>query len=345
MSSIYGIIPEMKKILFVTDTWSPQVNGVVTVTESLRNHLIARGYDVPLIEPGQFLSVPLRHSSDVEIAVLPGRRVTKLINEIRPDAIHIMTEGPIGHAARHWCIKHDFPFTATFHTNLQLYTSPFLEPIASPIAYRLLSRFHSKSRATFVATETLRDDLASHSFKNLVVVPLGVDTDRFQRTATSNDTLTHPVFICMGRVALEKSPEEFLKLSLPGTKVVIGDGDLRTSLQKKYPEVVFTGTLRGPELVEWMSRGDVLVCPSRTETFGLVLIEALAVGMPVAAHDCMGPRQIITDGVDGYLREDLQSAAIDALTLSRDAARNKALQFSWTHATDIFLSRLVFATV
>ncbi len=331
----------MKKILLVTDAWAPQVNGVVRVLNTLIPLLAARGYDVTVIEPGQFRTVSLPSYPDIRLALFARRRIARVLKTLQPDAVCIVTEGPLGWAARSVCIRKKIPFVTWYHSHFQLYVDVRLRGLLTPV-YRLLRRFHSRAATTMVTTETLKRELESAGFTNLAIMPLGVDTELFVRNPKPPlPPLPKPVFVYFSRLAPEKSPEAFLKLSLPGTKLVIGEGPLREKLEGKYGEHhVFVGYKHGKNLVNWLSLADVFVFPSRTETFGLVALEALACGIPVAAHDVMGPRDIITQGVDGYLGDDLKEAALKCLDLSRDACRRKAEAYSWQHSTDRFLEVL-----
>lgn len=335
----------MKKILLVTDAWAPQVNGVVRVQDAQIASLKARGYEVVVIEPGQFRTVPLPMYPEIRLALFARRRIEKVIEELQPDAIHLMTEGPLGWAARSVCMKRNIPFTTWYHTHLQLYVDVRLRGLLRPI-YVLLRRFHSAAQQTMVSTESLKWELESAGFRHLVVVPLGVDTELFTRNpAPPLPALPKPVFVYFSRLAPEKSPEEFLKLNLPGTKLVIGDGPDRAKLEKKYGEGnMFVGYKHGQELVDWLSLSDVFVFPSRTETFGLVVLEALACGIPVAAHSVMGPRDSITERKDGYLSEDLREAALKCLELSPKDCRAKAQLYSWEHSADTFIKNLCFVS-
>lgn len=331
----------MKNILLVTDAWSPQVNGAVRVLNALLPLLEARGYTVTVIEPGQFTTVPMPLYPEIRLALFSRRRIGEVIDTLRPDAVCLVTEGPLGWAARAACIKRGIPFTTWYHTHFQLYVDVRFRGLFGPV-YALIRRFHSAAARTMVSTESLKKELESAGFKNLVIMPLGVDTTLFARNAAPPlPPLPKPVFVYFSRLAPEKSPEEFLKLDLPGTKLVIGDGPLRKKLEEKYSQKnKFVGYKRGRELVDWLSLADVFVFPSRTETFGLVALEALACGIPVAAHNVMGPRDIITAGKDGYLGEDLREAALKCLDLPRDICRAKALQYSWERSADRFLKVL-----
>lgn len=332
----------MKKILLVTDAWTPQVNGVVRVLNALLPILKARGYEVNVIEPGQFKTIPLPLYPEIRLALFPQRRIRKMVEDLRPDAVCLVTEGPLGWAARSICRKRGIPFTTWYHSHFQLYVDVRWRGFLYPV-YRFIRRFHAAANRTMVSTESLKKELELAGFKNLVVIPLGVDTGLFMRnTAVSLSSPPKPVFVYFSRLAPEKNPEEFLKLDLPGTKLVIGDGPLRKKLENKYGKKnKFIGYKHGQELIDWLSLADVFIFPSMTETFGLVILEALACGVPVAAHNVMGPRDIITQGKDGYLGDDLREIALKCLDLSRDACRAKALQYSWRNSADAFVRNLV----
>jgi len=331
----------MKKIVLVTDAWTPQVNGVVRVLLALIPILEARGYSVTVIEPGQFKTMPLPFYSEIRLAFFAKRGIRKIIGEQQPDVVCLVTEGPLGWAARSVCKERGLPFLTWYHSHFQLYVDIRLHGLMRPI-FSFIRRFHDAASHTMVSTESLKRELELAGFKNLLVMPLGVDTKLFTRNpAPALLPLPKPVFVYFSRLAPEKSPEEFLKLKLPGTKLVIGDGPLRKKLEKKYGKGhTFVGYKRGQELVDWLSLADVFVFPSRTETFGLVALEALACGLPVAAHDVMGPCDIVEEGKDGYLSDDLQEVALKCLELSSEDCRKKAEQYSWERSADAFIKNL-----
>lgn len=331
----------MKKLLIVTDAWHPQINGVVRATDAQVRVLREHGYEITIVHPGEFITVPLPLSPDIRLAVLPGRRVRAAIERGGFDAVHVVAEGPLGWAARRACIRLKIPFTTSFHTRFDLYLGRYLAWFLMPLVTTLLRRFHDAAARTMVSTETLKKLLESEGFANIVVVPLGVDSELFVRNPEPPvDRVAGPVFVYFGRLAPEKDPEEFLRMELPGTKLVVGDGPLRPSLERRYPDAKFVGFKRGQELVDWLSISDVFVFPSKTETFGLVVLEALAMGIPVAAHDVMGPRDAIVHGVHGHLSDNLEHAALECLSLSPEECRKRALEFSWSASTNAFIKNL-----
>ncbi len=332
----------MKKILFVSDAWAPQINGAARVAQTHVKHLEKLGYAIEVVHPGQFFNVPLPFSPDIRLPLLPGRRMWRRIAAGGFDAVHIVAEGPLGFAARRACLRRGIPFTTWYHTRLDLYMGAYLAKLLVPVMTKLLRWFHGAAARTMVSTPTLKRLLEGEGFTNVVVVPLGVDTGRFVRNPVPGvPELLGPVFVYFSRLAPEKNPEEFLKLKLPGTKLVIGDGPLRKKLEKQYgSEAKFVGFKTGQELVDYLSCCDVMIFSSRTETFGLVTLEALACGVPVAAHQVMGPQDIITEGKDGYLSDDLADAAQKCLALAREDCRSKALQYSWEHSTQEFIKQL-----
>ena len=334
-----------KHIVFVTDAWKPLVNGVVRVIDAQIPILKKRGHRVSIIEPSQFLfKIPLPFYPEIKLALFPRRRVARMLAELSPDAIHIVTEGPLGFAASRICTKRHIPFTTAYHSHFALYAQVYVGRFVMPLVLWYLKKLHAKAHALMVSTGSLKRVLEELGVRsNIVIVPLGVDAERFVRNPSPpGPALPKPVFLYFSRLSADKSPEEFLKLDLPGTKLLVGDGPERARLETKYPTAIFTGYKHGQELVEWISKADVLVFPSRTETFGLVALEAMACGVPVAAYDEMGPRDIITNGVDGYISADLKTAAIKCLALSRDACRATALKYSWERTADAFLKNLAW---
>ena len=331
------------KIVIATDAWKPQVNGVVRTLDTLGEILSGFGNEVHYITPNDFQSVPMPSYPEIRLSILPNRKVAKLINDVKPDAIHIATEGPIGRAARRFCKRRRYPFTTSFHTRFAEYAA---ERWAVPISwgYAILKDFHKDGETMMVATPALVEELEGRGFSNMKLWQRGVNLDDFKPGDKSFlDAHQRPIFLYVGRIAVEKSIEDFLKLDLPGTKLVVGDGPQRKELEAQYADAVFVGPKFGDELAQYYQASDVFVFPSRTDTFGLVNIEALASGVPVAAYPVRGPADILADAPEGCgaLDEDLQAACLAALENADAAAcREHANKFSWEAATRQFISNL-----
>ncbi|MBY0472675.1 glycosyltransferase family 1 protein [Patescibacteria group bacterium] len=336
----------MKKIAIVTDAWHPQVNGVVTVFEQIVLQLKAQNFDVLVVHPGLFRhKMPLPLYPEITLALFPGKHLRRLLHEYNPDAIHIATEATLGLSARRYCITQKIPFTTSYHTHLQLYLGVYISTFVTPIITAWLRWFHAAATRTLVSTPSLKAALEAEGFQHVEFWPFGVDLERFRKISTPTHLphLQKPVFTYFSRLAEEKNPQAFFDLDLPGTKLIIGDGPMRRELEAKYGDVAyFAGYKRGEELVQWLSLSDVMIFPSKTDTFGLVVVEALACGIPVAAYDVMGPRDIITNGGDGYLSSDLHSAALKCLEVSSDACRRKAESYSWKHSAEVFAQKQAF---
>jgi len=327
------------KIAIVTDAWLPQTNGVVRTLTTTRQELCRLGHGVTVVEPAGFRTFPCPSYPEIRLAGRPYRPLCAQLGALAPDAIHIATEGPLGWAARAWCRAHGQPFTTSYHTQFPEYLQARigLPPRAS---YALLRRFHGAGQRTLVATESLQKQLNARGFRNLVRWSRGVDVTLFRPGPKDLWRSPRPIWLYVGRVAVEKNLEAFLSLHLPGTKAVIGDGPARGSLEERFPNVVFTGYKHGEDLARHMAAADVFVFPSRTDTFGLVLLEALATGTPVAAFPVPGPLDVIADPAVGCLDEDLARAARNALSLDRDACRTYALGYSWQACADQFRGHL-----
>lgn len=327
------------KIAIVTDAWRPQTNGVVKTLSTTADGLHALGHDVRIIEPNQFKTFPCPTYPEIRLAWLPYGRGSELLEEFGPDAIHIATEGTLGAAARKWCLRHRFPFTTSYHTQFPEYVRARV-PIPLAVSYAHLRRFHSAAARTMVATPAMQRLLESRGFKNIVRWTRGVDVSLFKPRDKSFLDFPRPIAMYVGRVAIEKNIEAFLKVDLPGTKVIVGDGPARAELEAKYPNAKFVGFKYGEELAAHVAAADVFVFPSRTDTFGLVLLEAMACGVPVAAYPVTGPIDVVTQGVTGELNEDLRVAALAALKLDANQCRAYALANTWETATRQFLSHL-----
>src|SRR5258705_5358769 len=300
------------RILVATDAWHPQVNGVVRTLTHMAEAAATFGVDVSFLTPQSFRTVAMPSYPDLRLA-LPGRaNIARLIADARPDSIHIATEGPIGLLVRRYCRQHELPFTTSFHTRFPEYISARL-PIPESWIWAALRRFHGASQAVMAATPALASELRTRGFRNVVLWPRGVDAGQFHPRAAVDLGLPRPVFLCVGRVAVEKNLEAFLELDLPGTKVIVGDGPARAALARNYPQVVFLGALHGEELAQAYAAADVFVFPSKTDTFGLVLLEALASGLPVAAFPVTVPRELIGIAPVDVLLQDLRVACLEAL--------------------------------
>lgn len=330
------------RLLLATDAWAPQVNGVVRCFEATIRELSRRGIEIDIVSPDQFRTVPLPSYSEIRLAIVSRRKLARRLKDTRHDAIHIATEGPIGWAVRDVCKKLGLAFTTSYHTQFPEYLRARV-PVPVRWSYALLKRFHAAGAAMMVATPTMRRELSAKGFGHIRMWSFGVDTELFNPDYPRALDLPGPIFITVARLAVEKNLDAFLSLDLPGTKVVVGDGPARSDLEQRYPDVIFTGFKEGAELAALYASADVFVFPSRTDTFGLVLLEALACGLPVAAFPVQGPLDVIGDADVGVLSDDLGAAARQALSLSRTACRAFALRHSWSAATDAFLGNLVRA--
>jgi glycosyltransferase involved in cell wall biosynthesis len=322
-------------ILVATDAWHPQVNGVVRTLAMMAEAARGLGVDVSFLTPQSFRTFALPSYRDLRLALPYGAKIARLIDEARPDSIHIATEGPIGLSVRRYCGKHGLPFTTSFHTRFPEYISARM-PVPESWIWATLRAFHGPSQAVMAATPALASELRSRGFRNVVLWPRGVDTGLFHPRAADLG-LTRPVFLCVGRVAVEKNLEAFLDLDLPGTKVIVGDGPARAALARKYPQAVFLGARQGEALAEAYAAAYVFVFPSKTDTFGLVLLEALASGVPVAAFPVTGPRDVIGAAPVGALNDDLQLACLSALLISPQACLEFAAGYTWEASARAFV--------
>lgn len=328
------------RILIVTDAWKPQVNGVVrTLTETSRE-LTQFGHQVDMITPLEFNTLPCPTYPDIRLSILPYRQVARRIAELAPHAIHIATEGPLGLAARRYCLRHKLAFTTAYHTRFPEYIAARTR-LPLSISYAWMRHFHNAGAATMVPTQSIADDLRARGFTKVVLWSRGVDTSLF--TPGERDRLDEsnaPRFVYIGRVAVEKNIEAFLKLELPGSKWVVGDGPLMARLQREYPEVHFAGVFPQNELARFYRAADVFVFPSLTDTFGLVLLEAMACGTPVAAYPVAGPLDVVGNSGAGVLADDLRQACLDAMKIDRSHVRRVAEGFSWAAAARQFEQHL-----
>ncbi len=338
--SLPGGKPAGQRILIVTDAWEPQVNGVVRTLRTVAHELRAMGHVVEVIGPDRFRTIPCPTYSSIRLAVLPRRRLARMIEAFRPEALHISTEGPLGLSARRWAMRHKMRFTTAFHTRFPEYLQA-RTGLSPRIPYALLRRFHGAGSGLMVATESLRRDLAAHGFSNLRAWSRGVDLELFRPEPRHDWGLPGPVFLYVGRVAVEKNIRAFLDLDLPGSKVVVGDGPQLTALERRYPGVHFAGALHGAALARAYAGADVFVFPSLTDTFGLVLLEALACGTPVAAFPVTGPVDVLEGAANiGALDNDLRAACLRALQADRAACRAHAELYSWQACAERFVANL-----
>jgi glycosyltransferase involved in cell wall biosynthesis len=327
------------RILIVTDAWAPQINGVVRTLTRTRQELEGLGHEVRVISPDLFRNLPCPTYPEIRLAVLPGRRLPLMIDAFQPCAIHISTEGPLGQAARRYCLKRRLPFTTAYHTRFPEYIRARTKiPVSA--TYRLMRRFHRPASGVMVATRSMERELAGRGFRNLRHWSRGVDTELFRPRDKDLLDLPRPFHLYVGRVAVEKNIEDFLRLELAGSKLVVGDGPQLSDLRRKYPETRFVGSKVGEELAAHYAAADVFVFPSRTDTFGLVLLEALASGVPVAAYPVPGPLDIVDGTGVGVLDEDLAAAARRAIAIPPERCREVALRYSSRASAEQFVHNL-----
>ncbi len=333
--------PRLERILIVSDAWRPQVNGVVRTMSTVAAELEQMGHAVQVIGPDRFRTIPCPTYPDIRLSLLPGRSLGRMIEQYRPDALHISTEGPLGLAAAGWARRRAIPYTTAFHTRFPEYVQA-RTGIPPGLLYGWLRRFHDRGAGTLVATASLRTELVERGFAKIREWSRGVDLDLFRPEPREAWDLPRPIFAFVGRVAVEKNIGAFLDLDLPGSKIVVGGGPQLAALRQRYPNVHFTGPKFGEDLARAYAGADVFVFPSRTDTFGLVILEALASGTPVAAYPVTGPKDVLTtaDGAIGAVDEDLRAAALRALDADRAACRRHAERFSWRTCTEMFVRNL-----
>lgn len=343
------------KLAIATDAWAPQVNGVVrTLTETI-GRLEARGYHIEVVSPNRFTTLPCPGYSEIRLALAPRFGVRKILGAFKPDIVHISTEGPIGWSARAWCLKHDVPFTTAFHTRFPEYVAARTR-LSPDLIWPIMRQFHKHSKAVLTATPNLRNELEGRGILNTHLWSRGIDRKLFhpeQPTHPRLKYLAKPILLSVGRVAIEKNLDAFLNADVRGTKVVVGDGPARAALEAKYPDAIFLGTRQGAELASIYASADVFVFPSKTDTFGLVMLEALACGVPVAGYPVQGPLDVIglegcgPDGKlvspIGSLKPDLALAIEEALFLNRADAAAYGAQFTWDICADQFEAGVVHA--
>jgi glycosyltransferase involved in cell wall biosynthesis len=331
------------KIVTVTDAWAPQVNGVVRTIEATNRELERMGHRTEVISPAQFATVPCPGYEGIQLSILPYWKLARLLARALDSAdgtevvVHIATEGPLGGAARRYCLRHGIAFSTAYHTRFPQYLRAMYR-VPESWTYAVMRRFHSAANVVMAPTSTVEAELAAQRIGRLARWTRGVDTEMFQPAEPMPLALPQPIFLYVGRVSVEKNIEAFLRLDLPGSKVVAGTGPALAQLKQRFPEAHFFGVLSQPELARLYSAASAFVFPSRTDTFGLVLLEALACGTPVAAYPVQGPVDVVGDASVGALDDDLQRAALAALRIDRASCRAFALSHSWRACTEQFLS-------
>ncbi len=340
------------RVLIISDAWHPQVNGVVRTYEYLSKELEALGNIVEIIGPADFaINMPMPFYPEIKLVISPYRRLKRLIKDFKPDRIHIATEGPLGWATRKYCHQNNLSYTTSYHTQFPDYIAKRFAWLIPSLYDRIhhwgvciVKRFHQHSGTIFLATKSLENQLLDWGFTAPAAhLTRGVDKDIFMLGEKSLfKDKKGPIALYVGRVAIEKNLEAFLGMPWDGTKVIVGDGPVRTSLEKKYPDALFVGKKTGHELAAHYQSSDVFVFPSKTDTFGIVLIEALACGLPIAAYDVTGPKDIITDKRLGILHEDLSQAAYNAIkSADREyCAQHVHMHYSWKKAGEQFYDNL-----
>lgn len=325
----------MDKVLIITDAWKPQTNGVVRCLESVGLELRRSGKKVAYLTPASFWTMPLPTYPEIQLALAPPWAIGDYIDRQNADYVHIATEGPLGFQARMHCEAQHIRFTTSYHTRFPEYVAarmPVVPEMPTELSYAYLRWFHTGAEATLVPTKSVALELEGRGFENIVVWSRGVDHKLFQPgPKRCFAELPGPHLLYVGRVAIEKNVEAFLELEVPGSKIVVGDGPQLEELRHKYPEAHFLGQQVGAELTALYQSADVFVFPSKTDTFGNVMIEAMACGVPVAAYPVTGPIDVLTDQRAGAMHKDLNMAVMQALDLSRDAALNHARKFTWSH--------------
>jgi glycosyltransferase involved in cell wall biosynthesis len=327
------------KVLIATDAWRPQVNGVVRTLGSLARAAAELGVEVEFLSPDGFWTFPVPTYPGLRLALPRRKQIVERIEAARADAIHVATEVPIGHAVRAYCLRAGRPFTTSYTTRFPEYISA-RSPIPQQWIYNALRRFHAAATVTMVATPSLMTELSERGFGHLGMWTRGVDVNLFRPDRAIDLDFSRPIFMTVGRVAVEKNLPAFLSLDLPGTKVIIGAGPQVGELKRRYPGAKFLGQLDNGILAAHLAAADVFVFPSLTDTFGIVQLEALASGVPIAAFPVTGPKDVIGDNPIGVLNEDLRTACMQALWISREACREFALRYSWVNSARQFIGHV-----
>jgi glycosyltransferase involved in cell wall biosynthesis len=327
------------RIAFATDAWTPQVNGVVTTLSQTRSELCGMGHTVLMITPEGRRTLPCPTYPEIRLAFFQGRNIARVLDDFAPDCVHIATEGPLGVSTRRVCIKRKIPFTTSYHTQFPEYVRARI-PVPVRATFAFLRWYHGAAARTLVPTRSVQRMLEVHNFRNVAIWSRGVDTTLFSPETKIDYGLPRPIWINVGRVSVEKNIERFLDLDLPGTKVIIGDGPDRKRLQRRYADCRFLGYRFGADLAAHLAAADVFVFPSHTDTFGLVMLEAMACGLPIAALPVTGPIDVVKSGLTGVLDDDLGRACLEALRINRDDCRRYAESRSWRRCTEELLANL-----
>ena len=329
------------KIVIVTDTWN-NVNGVVTTLKATVQELESRGHIVKIIEPSQFITVPMPKYPEVRLSI----NIWKLGPMLEgADAIHIATEGPLGCAARWYCKvrKRQIPHNTSYHTKFPEYLKIHYK-IPTSVGYWLMRIFHKFSYRVLVTTSTMKKELSDRGFQNLVVWSRGVDKTLFNPSYRNKTFASKPILLCVSRISYEKGLDDFCSIKIDGTKILVGDGPYLSDLKKKYPDVIFTGYKHGIELAKYYANSDVFVFPSKSDTFGVVMLEAIACGTPIAAYPVTGPIDVIVSGINGAMDNDLNQAIVKCLTINRNVVAKSSDHFTWQACTDVFEKNLISTT-
>jgi glycosyltransferase involved in cell wall biosynthesis len=330
------------RILIVTDAWSPQVNGVVRTLNALIAELTAKGHDVRTINPAGRRSWPMPLYPEISLTEATVADISAEIAAVAPDAIHIATEGPLGWTARRACLRQGLRFTTGFHTRFAEYAAARLPlPGVLSLGWRVLRHFHSPSQGVMVPTQSIGAELERRHFRNVKIWTRGVDRGLFRPYPRDHLDLPRPIVVYAGRLAVEKGIDDFIALKTEGSKVLVGDGPERERLQRLAPDAYFLGFRHGEDYARTLAAADVMVFPSRTDTFGLVMLEAMACGTPVAAYNAPSPLDVVEDGVTGAVADTLEQAVARAMLLNREGVREGSLKFSWRRCADMFESWLV----
>ena len=333
-------MPVKRKIVIFTDAWYPQVNGVVTTYTNLIENIDHELYDVEVIDPSMFKTIKLPFYKEIQLSICTKDKMQQIITDLGlVYRFHIATEGPLGLSARSYAVKNNLPFSTAYHTRFPEYVKA-RTGIPLGITYAFIRWFHAPSMAVMAPTIVVKNDLENYGINNVVLWSRGVDLDIFKIQDSKSLNTAHPIFLYVGRVAVEKNINAFLEIDLPGSKWVVGDGPALAEIKEKYPNINYLGVLQQQELAKVYAAADVFVFPSKTDTFGLVLLEAMACGTPVAAYPVTGPIDVLGNSKAGAMNEDLREACLEALRIPRDVARAHAEKFSWKSSTEEFVKHL-----